>query len=218
MATSGTRDEGRGDFIRAKGKIVVLDISDFDDWDDKTIILTDGKGRSVTFTGDKTVHNQAPAKVTATAYTFGHVSAAYAQHVTLGISYAINLANANGDLSITSTYTVPGAGEDADVNLAQLATPATPRGDRTTIGGNVPTTGGGAMATITDFNVDIGEDLYIKSHVVAQPNFTLNHYGLDHVDANYNIDGTTTANPRQAPFSKRFQIIRGAGAGRTTTG
>jgi hypothetical protein len=74
------------------------------------------------------------------------------------------------------------------------------------------------MATITDFNVDIGEDLYIKSHVVAQPNFTLNHYGLEHVDANYNINGSAVGAERQAPFSKRFQIIRALDGNQTTTG
>ena len=62
-------------------------------------------------------------------------------------------------------------------------------------------------------------DLYpTKQKVVVEPDFILHHHDLDHVDANFNIDGTSTANPRQAPFSKRFQLCRTPGGDKTYLG
>ncbi len=73
---------------------------------------------------------------------------------------------------------------------------------------------------VGDLSAAVGNrDLYpTKQGVVAEPDFTLNHYGLEHVDANFSITDTTIANPRQAPFSKRFQLIRTLGSGKTTQG
>ncbi len=73
---------------------------------------------------------------------------------------------------------------------------------------------------VGDLSAAVGNrDLYpTKQGVVAEPDFVLHHYDLDHVDANFSITDTTIANPRQAPFSKRFQLIRTLGSGKTTQG
>ena len=58
---------------------------------------------------------------------------------------------------------------------------------------------------------------------VVRTDFTLDHYNLSGSVANFDIDGviptdgaTGADTPKQAPFSKRFQILRAPGADSTS--
>ena len=70
------------------------------------------------------------------------------------------------------------------------------------------------------------KELYsTKAKCVVNPDFILDHYNLSGSVGNFDVDGAIPAqgqagadNPKQAPFSKRFQIIRALDGNQTTTG
>ena len=57
-----------------------------------------------------------------------------------------------------------------------------------------------------------------KAKCVVNPDFILDHYNLSGSAGNFDVDGASATNPRQAPFSKRFQVIRALDGNQTTTG
>lgn len=232
MATTATRSEYRS--TRPFGLVLVTNTSAY--WyraagladPSNTLILTDTLGRTVTFTaGDAAGGAGAttPTRVSATSYLFGLDGAGTTTVIATRIKEAVNLAESNGDLAIIAV----GGRVDNEAGLIQLIKPQVyDQGSWTSIGG---TAQDDSVATYTNFSAKAPggvdstashefpvDDLYIKPHVVAAPDFTLHHYDLDHVDANFNITSTTNDNPRQAPFSKRFQLVRSTTGDTTTLG
>jgi len=225
MATSGTRSEYRSD--RSIGTIIVVD-EDASNWEGDTIIISDCTGRTVTFTGDDYSSGVSTAtKVDNNDYLFGTYVSDDKEDIAAEIAEAVNLANANGDLSVSATSFSNGF-----VYLYQLTIPQVfNQGSWKTIGGTAETNG---ECTTRDFVLSSlhqgglfsphyrdtefpSDELYLKPHVAVSPDHILHHYDLDAVDANFNITGTSNDNPRQAPFSKRFQVIRAIAGNQTTT-
>jgi hypothetical protein len=222
MATTATRSEYRS--TRAAGRVVVLDATGAN-WDGDTIIISDCAGKTVTFTGDG--DDSSASKIDNDNYEFGTNGLSSTSTIAAAIGDAIKLADANGDLAVkvaVASFTL---------YLTQLVTPQVfNQGSWKSIGGTAATN---SECFNTDFSLGTlseggawtpgsaefefpNDDLYIKPHVVASPDFTLHHYDLDHVDANFNITSTTNDNPRQAPFSKRFQLVRSTTGDTTTLG
>jgi len=227
MATSGTRTEYRSNRPFAKIQVVTTASNWYST--SETIILTDVLGRTVTFTagdGAGAAGATTPTRVSATSYLFGLDGISIVTAVATRIGDAITLANMNGDLNIALVAQV-----GAQLQIVQLTTPQTPNKDDwdyfITVGGTAETN---SEAIYVDFSASVADhtsnernefpvdDLYLKSHSVVSPDHILHHYDLDAVDANFNITGTSNDNPRQAPFSKRFQVIRALAGNQTTTG
>jgi hypothetical protein len=186
--------------------------------------MTDCAGRTVTFTGESS--DSSASKVDNSNYLFGTSGLSTTTSIADAVEDAINLARANGDLAIT-VYSLLNA-----LYLYQLVTPQTfNQGSWKDITATSP-----HFATPVSFGLSNlaeqdgywtprswsspfpSDDIYLKPHVVVAPDFTLHHYDLDHVDANFNITSTTDDNPRQAPFSKRFQLTRTPDGDKTTLG
>jgi hypothetical protein len=222
MATTATRTEYRN--TRAVARILVSD-STGANWDGDTIIISDCAGKTVTFTGDG--DDSSASKIDNDNYEFGTNGLSNSNDIAAAIGNAIKLADANGDLAVKVDGTA-----DHLVYLTQLVTPQVfNQGGWKDIGGTAETneeciiksfalgfrSEGGHWATRDKLEFP-NDDLYIKPHVVVSQDFTLHHYDLDHVDANFNITSTTNDNPRQAPFSKRFQLVRSTTGDTTTLG
>jgi hypothetical protein len=239
MATTGTWTEYRDN--RPIGLITISD-GDGSDWNGVTTIITDTLGRTVTFQGSSGTTSN--SRTNATSYICGF-SGITSNTTSIATKFkdCINLANANGDLSVkafqdaTTGAGLGGAGSvaqgyyqgagpsPAGIFLRQLVVPQSPEGDWQTIThtadkATVRRFGRGLVTVARSDLADYpNDDLYIKPGCVVTPDFILHHYDLEHVDANFNIDGGFRRfgvdHPRQAPFSKRFQLCRTPGGDRS---
>ena len=228
-STTNTMDEGRNDW-RLVGAIRVNDADAA--WSNTStglIILECNSGAKLYLSGDSSV------AMTATSVTgfyhdlylyakFGLASASTTAHVASAIATTINLLNAQGYIKLsaevsavatTTVYikqnTIPynyDTGTWRAINLGPLTS-----SDRATTYDFGFHTTDGSQSDQLGYN-----DIIEKPKCIITPDFTFSHYDLEAIDANFNLAGSSAGNIPQAPFSKRFQLLRGTAAGTIVTG